>query len=146
MSDLHLTNRHLPAIANLLADLELAGAASRARTRLRHCLTGPLEALGAAEMELAKTYAVLDADEQIMLEADGSFALKNPEDATRFATEHQELLEETVIVPPTYTEQYPLLTNALLAYKGTFAGGQAEAYDVLCTALEHATVQTGEGK
>lgn len=112
MSELHVKNHHLPAITSLLDSLELA-----------------------------RQYAVLDDNGEILLDEGGGFTLRNPEQAGEFTVECQTLMNETITIPVAYVEQYGILTKALADYPGTFAGSEALAYDLLCEALEEATVK-----
>ncbi|MBT1017613.1 DUF1617 family protein [Canibacter sp. lx-72] len=139
MAVLKIRNHHLPAISGLLDVLELAGSASRARTKLHAALLVHLEALGVSEVELARQYATLDETGEIALDEAGGFALKDPGQAVEFATEHQALMNETITVPSLYEEQYAILAKALADYPGTFSGSDATAYDLLCDALEEAS-------
>ncbi|MCD4549177.1 DUF1617 family protein [Schaalia sp. lx-260] len=139
MAVLKIRNHHLPAITGLLDGLELAGSASRARTKLHASLLVHLEALGASEVELARQYATLDQDGEILLDEAGGFTLKDPGQASEFKAEHQALMGEAVLLPETYENQYAVLTKALAEYPGTFSGTDATAYDLLCDALEETT-------
>ncbi|MBM7051704.1 DUF1617 family protein [Rothia sp. ZJ1223] len=139
MAVLKIRNHHLPAITGLLDGLELAGSASRARTKLHSALLAHLEALGVSEVELARQYATLNEDGEILLDEAGGFTLKDPGQASEFVTEHQALMNETVTVPSLYEEQYGVLTKALVDYPGTFSGSDAITYDLLCDTLEEAS-------
>lgn len=141
MSVLKIRNHTLPAITGLLDGLELAGAASRARTKLHTILLAHLEALGISEVELARQYAILDDDGEILLDEAGGFTLKDPTQASEFKAEHQALMNETITVPSLYEEQYAVLAKALAEYPGTFKGSDATTYDLLCDALEQTTVK-----
>ena len=141
MHELKISNRDLPTITGLLDGLELAGSASRARTKLHTTLLTHLEALGVSEVELARQYATLDQDGEILLDEAGGFTLKDPSQAAEFATEHQALMNEAVLIPETYENQYAILAKALAEYPGTFKSSDAAAYDLLCDALEEATVK-----
>ncbi|OKL48144.1 hypothetical protein BSR28_00045 [Boudabousia liubingyangii] len=141
MAVLKIRNHHLPVVTGLLDGLELAGADSRARTKLHSALLTHLEALGVSEVELARQYATLDETGEIVLDEAGGFTLKDPTQATEFAAEHKALMGEAVLVPETYENQYAILTKALVDYPGTFSGSDATAYDVLSDALEEATVK-----
>ncbi|AOZ73077.1 hypothetical protein BSR29_03055 [Boudabousia liubingyangii] len=143
MPTLKIPNHTLPAVTGLLDGLELAGAASRARTKLHTALLTHLEALGASEVELARQYATLDETGEIVLDEAGGFTLKDPSQSSEFAGEHGALMNETVAVPSLYEEQYRVLAKALADYPGTFKGPDATAYDLLCDALEQATVKEG---
>ncbi len=139
MIEVKICNSSLPTIISMLDGLELAGAASRARTKLHSALLTHLEALGVSEVELARQYAILDQDGEILLDEAGDFTLKDPTQATEFAAEHQALMNETITVPSLYEEQYAILAKALAEYPGTFSGTDATAYDLLSDALEEAT-------
>ncbi|AOZ73401.1 hypothetical protein BK816_00940 [Boudabousia tangfeifanii] len=135
-----IENRNIPSVCQLLEGLELAGATSRARTKLHASLLVHLEALGVSEVELARQYATLDETGEIVLDEAGGFTLKDPVQASEFKAEHQALMGEAVLVPETYENQYAILTKALVDYPGTFSGSDATAYDLLSDALEEATV------
>lgn len=135
---LSFTNRNLPGLAALLDTLELPPTPSRARTHLLAALTPALETFSRDEYDLVRHYAQLGEDATPQVNPDGTVSLKNPDQASEFHTEHDQLLSEEVTVEFT-SDKATLLLDALAASSQCFAGDTARALDVLATSLEQAS-------
>lgn len=130
-----VTNRDLPALANLLDTLELTPAPSRARTRLLTQIRQAVETFSRDELALVTGYATTDADGSPVVGTDGTITLADPGKAEEFHAEHTRLLSEHVTLELEDDKAHNLHT-ALEASTQTFTGDAASALDVLATALE----------
>lgn len=132
-----LTNKYVQPAIQLLDGMKLAGAASRARTRLLNLLTPHVEALQQAEYQLVTEHAICADDGQPVISEDGSFTLKDPDHAAAYVKERDALFDEVAQVEGgTYEGHRQACIDFLNNYDGQLAGEQAEAYDALLTALE----------
>lgn len=132
---LTVTNRDLPALANLLDALELTPAPSRARTRLLTHIRQSVEAFSCDELALVAAYATTDEGGQPLVAPDGTITLADPGKAEEFHTEHTRLLGEQVTLE-LEDDKARNLQVALETSTQTFTGDAATALDVLATALE----------
>ncbi len=134
---LTLANHHLQPAINLLDGMKLAGAASRARTRLIRLLAPHLEALQEAEYALVTEHAISGEDGKPVIADDGSFTLKDAEHATTYLAERDALFAEIAQVEGgTYESHRQACIDLLTTYDGQLSGTDADAYDALLTALE----------
>lgn len=132
-----LANHYLQPATNLLDGMKLAGAASRARTRLIHLLAPHLEALQEAEYELVTEHAISGEDTKPVIADDGSFTLKDAEHAATYIAERDALFAEVAhIEGGTYEGHRQACIDLLTTYDGQLSGTDADAYDALLTALE----------
>lgn len=136
---IHIENRYLPALIPFLQSMKLAGAASRARSKLLAMALTAFQDLAASEQELVSEYAVLDEQGQPVIAEDGSFDLNDPTMVSHYLTEREALLaEQAHLSGPTYSEHLAQLQNLLTTYPVELAGDEAEVYDRLCDAVEAA--------
>ncbi|MDD7465528.1 MAG: hypothetical protein PUK59_04755 [Actinomycetaceae bacterium] len=132
-----LANHYLQPAINLLDGMKLAGAASRARTRLIRLLAPHLEALQEGEYALVTEHATCGADGKPIIADDGSFTLKDNQHATTYITERDALFAEIAqIEGGTYEGHRQACIDLLTTYDGQLSGTDADAYDALLTALE----------
>ncbi|MCI6574420.1 MAG: hypothetical protein MSC53_04530 [Arcanobacterium sp.] len=132
-----LANHYLQPATNLLDGMKLAGAASRARTRLIRLLAPHLEALQEAEYALVTEHAISGEDSKPVIADDGSFTLKDAEHATTYLAERDALFAEVAhIEGGTYEGHRQACIDLLTNYDGQLSGTDADAYDALLTALE----------
>lgn len=137
---LALANHHLQPAIGLLDAMKLAGAASRARTRLIRLLTPHLEALQEAEYALVTEHATLDEHGKPIIGDDGSFTLIDGEHAATYITERDALFTEVAhIQGGTYQGHRQACIDLLTCYDEQLSGSEADAYDALLTALEEGT-------
>lgn len=134
---LTLANHYLQPAINLLDGMKLAGAASRARTRLIRLLAPHVEALQEAEYALVTEHAICGEDGKPVIADDGSFTLKDSEHATTYLAERDALFAEVAhIEGGTYEGHRQACIDLLTTYDGELSGTDADAYDALLTALE----------
>lgn len=132
-----ITNRYLPAICELLTRLPLAGAASRARSKVLAMATLAAQSLAESEMELACEHAICDTAGTPQVDEDGHIRFATPQQAAAFIQARSVLLAERAeLTGPSYTTMAHTLYEALTVLTEPISGEQAEAYDHLCDALE----------
>lgn len=142
---IRIENRYLPTLIPFLQSMKLAGAASRARSKLLAMAFTAFQDLATSEKELVAEYAVLDEQGQPVIAEDGSFDLKEPAQAPLYLAEREALLnEEAHLIGPTYSEHLAQLQNLLATYPVELTGYEAEVYDRLCDAVEAALDGKGE--
>ncbi len=136
---IRIENRYLPPLIPFLQSMKLAGAASRARSKLLAMALTAFQDLAASEQELVTEYAVLDEQGRPVIAEDGSFDLKDPALVSQYLTEREALLaEQAHLSGPTYSEHLSQLQNLLASYPVELTGDEAEVYDRLCDAVEAA--------
>lgn len=140
-----VTNRDLQPIHAFLTALPLAGAASRARSKILAMIEDAITSLGASELELVTEHAQLDDNNQPVIDNDGGITFPTPNAARAFLTAREQLLaEQAILTGQSYTTMAPTLLAALESYDQPLTGEQAQAYDRLCDCLEAATTPTTE--
>lgn len=131
-----LANQQLQPVADLLASMPLKATQSRARSKLLTLVRDALGRFGEDEYALVAEYAARDDHGNPVLDADGTFRLANPAQATEFMTARTRLLESLAEVSgPTYDTHLADLKALLDSYDGELSGETAEAYDVLYDAI-----------
>ncbi|WP_406713278.1 DUF1617 family protein [Trueperella pyogenes] len=131
-----LANQQLQPVADLLASMPLKATQSRARSKLLTLVRDALGRFGEDEYALVAEYAARDDHGNPVLDADGTFRLANPAQATEFMTARTRLLESLAEVSgPTYDTHLADLKALLDSYDGELSGQTAEAYDVLYDAI-----------
>lgn len=131
-----LPNHSLAPIAAFLDTLPLAGAASRARSKVAAMIASALESLAASELDLAREHAKCE-DGNPVIDADGHLAFASDADARAFLEGRADLYAERAILSgQSYEQMAPTLHAALLALETPLSGADATAYDQLCDALE----------
>lgn len=139
-----IENRYLPVLVPFLEGMKLAGAQSRARSKLLNMAVAAYKALGESELELVKEYAVCDNTGQPVLAEDGSFELKNPEQSAAYFTAREQLLAEaSELNGATYKEHLPQLQSLLADYQEVLSGDEAAVYDHLCDMVDQALKDKG---
>lgn len=132
-----ITNQYLPAVCELLAGLPLAGAASRARSKVLAMATLAAQSLAESELELAREHALCDETGTPQVDGDGHIRFTTPGHAADFIQARGVLLAERAeLSGPSYTTMAQTLYEALTTLTQPFAGDEAAAYDHLCDALE----------
>lgn len=140
-----ITNQYLPTICELLASLPLAGAASRARSKVLAMATVAAQSLAESELELAREHALCDTAGTPEVDGDGHIRFDAPEQAAAFIQARDVLLAERAeLSGPSYTTMARTLYEALTALTQPLAGDEAAAYDHLCDALEAHLATTTE--
>lgn len=132
-----ITNQYLPAIRELLAGLPLAGAASRARSKVLAMTTTAAQSLAESELELAREHAICDTTGTPQVDENGHIRFNTPEQAAAFIQARSVLLAERAeLSGPSYTTMAHTLYEALTELTQPLTGDEAAAYDHLCDALE----------
>lgn len=131
-----LANHHLQPIADLLANMPLKAAQSRARSKLLTLVKEAIARFGEDEYDLVTQFATLDDQGRPVFADDGTFMLANPDKASEFLDARQSLLASVAEVSgPTYDGHDKDVKALLDGYEGELSGVAAEAYDVLYDAI-----------
>lgn len=134
-----IENRYLPPLIPFLENMPLAGANSRARSKLLGMVTLAYQGLALAERELVTEYATLDEEGQPVIGEDSTFALADPGSAEAYVAAREELMRErTILTGDTYQGHYEALQALLGEYAQPLTGDDAAVYDHLCDAIDHA--------
>lgn len=132
-----ITNQYLTSICELLASLPLAGAASRARSKVLAMTTTAAQDLAESELELAREHAICDTAGTPQVDEDGHIRFATPGQAAAFIQARDVLLAERAeLTGPSYTTMAQTLYEALTELTQPLVGDEAAAYDHLCDALE----------
>lgn len=131
-----LANHHLQPIADLLENMPLKAAQSRARSKLLTLVKEAIARFGEDEYDLVTHYATLDDHGRPVFADDGTFMLADPDKASEFLDARQNLLASVAEVSgPTYDGHDKDVKAFLDGYEGELSGEAAEAYDVLYDAI-----------
>lgn len=131
-----IANQHLQPIANLLANMPLKAAQSRARSKLLTLVKEAIARFGEDEYDLVTQYATLDNNQRPLLDKDGTFCLANPDKAGEFLEARHALMASVAEVSgPTYQGHEADIRQLLDDYEDELSGVAAEAYDVLYDAI-----------
>lgn len=134
-----IENRYLPPLIPFLENMPLAGAQSRARSKLLGMVTLAFQGLSLAERELVTEYATLDENGQPVIGEDSTFTLVNPDRANEYVAAREELMSErTILTGDTYEGHYLALQTLLTEYAVPLTGDDASVYDHLCDAIDQA--------
>lgn len=143
---LKIENRYLPALIPFLESMKLAGVHSRARSKLLAMALAAYQQLALSEKELVAEYAVLDTHGQPVIDEEGVFELKDPDEAAAYLAAREELLSESAVLDgPTYAEHLTQLSELLGSYGVELSGDDAAVYDHLCDTVE-AALKRKEGE
>ena len=134
---LKIKNMYLVPTHNLMSEMKLKGADSRARSKLLKLIKTAVESLGESERELIEEYGEKEADGKL-IEAGGSYRIP-AESRTAYAKEYKKLMEEVAeIAGGTYVDHIAKLERILSDCDMELEGVNAEVYDILLDALEGA--------
>jgi len=134
---LKIKNMYLVPTHNLMSEMKLKGADSRARSKLLKLIKTAVESLGESERELIEEYGEKDADGKL-IEDGGSYRIP-AESRTAYAKEYKKLMEEVAeIAGGTYAGHIDKLERILNDCGMELEGVNAEVYDILLDALEGA--------
>ena len=134
---LKIKNMYLVPTHNLMSEMKLKGADSRARSKLLKLIKAAVESLGESERELIEEYGEKDADGKL-IEDGGSYRIP-AESRTAYAKEYKKLMEEVAeIAGGTYAGHIDKLERILNDCGMELEGVNAEVYDILLDALEGA--------
>ena len=126
---LMLANHHLQPIADLLTNMPLKAAQSRARSKLLTLVKEAIARFGEDEYDLVTQFATLDDQGRPVFADDGTFMLANPDKASELLSSVAE------VAGPTYDGHDKDVKALLDGYEGELSGVAAEAYDVLYDAI-----------
>jgi len=130
-----IRNDKLQPVIHFMEGLELKPSLSRARTRFVSMLRPHLDVFLEADKNLVESYAVKDDKGHVILE-NGVFDLIK-ETAREFHEERKRLyLEIAEIEGGTYTTHLEDLKKILDELDIPLSGSNAEAYDILCDAVD----------
>ncbi|MCI6205515.1 DUF1617 family protein [Trueperella abortisuis] len=131
-----IANQYLQPIADLLTNMPLKAAQSRARSKLLALVKEAIARFGEDEYDLVTQFATLDDQSRPVFADDGTFVLANPDKASEFLDARQALLASVAEVSgPTYDGHEADIRQLLDGYEGELSGVAAEAYDVLYDAI-----------
>ena len=131
-----IANQYLQPIADLLTNMPLKAAQSRARSKLLALVKEAIARFGEDEYDLVTQFATLDDQSRPVFADDGTFVLANPDKASEFLDARQALLASVAEVSgPTYDGHEADIHQLLDGYEGELSGVAAEAYDVLYDAI-----------
>ena len=131
-----LANQYLQPIADLLTNMPLKAAQSRARSKLLALVKEAIARFGEDEYDLVTQFATLDENGRPIFADDGTFVLADPDKASEFLEARQNLLTSVAEVSgPTYDGHDKDVKALLDGYEGELSGVAAEAYDVLYDAI-----------
>ncbi|AIG64759.1 hypothetical protein CATYP_10505 (plasmid) [Corynebacterium atypicum] len=131
-----LANQQLQPVADLLTNMPLKAAQSRARSKLLTLVREAIARFGEDEYDLVTHYASLDESGRPVFADDGTFMLADPDKASEFLDARQNLLTSIAEVSgPTYDGHDKDVKTLLDGYDGELSGEAAEAYDVLYDAI-----------
>lgn len=131
-----IANQYLQPIADLLTNMPLKAAQSRARSKLLALVKEAIARFGEDEYDLVTQFATLDDQGRPVFADDGTFVLANPDKASEFLDARQALLASVAEVSgPTYDGHEADIHQLLDGYEGELSGVAAEAYDVLYDAI-----------
>lgn len=139
MKKLVLKNKELVPCINFIDKVDMAGNASRGRTKLQKRLTEELEDYEAELNVIRKDYYVLDKDGELLQENNAYTKRENLEkDEEAALTERvQFLMDSTAEVEmATYSKKYEAFFKELDILEMAISGTDALAYDVLLDAWE----------
>lgn len=133
-----IRNDKLQPVIFFMEGLELKPSLSRARTRFISLLRPHVDIFLEADKHLVESYAVKDEKGNVIFNNNGVFNL-NPENAREFHEERRKLfLEIAEIEGGTYTTHLELLKQILDELDISLSGEKADAYDILCDAVDEA--------
>lgn len=137
MLTLICTNKDLEPIAHYLSTRKLPPRLSRVRSALLRELTRQLECVAASEMELARTYAVREQDEDaIKVDETGAISFADAASAQAFVRERETLMCERSELMLDGCLDMGGLVRALLDEESLLVGEEAEGLDALMLACE----------
>lgn len=132
-----LSNRHVGPARDMLRDMQLCGADSRARTRLVTLLEPVVEQVRQDEAQVLQEYLVTADDGALVYDDEGNLTLREGYTSRDVLDAQAAFREERAeITGGTYEGHRQRLIDLLNAWDAPLAGEQADTYDALCTALE----------
>ncbi|WP_273715181.1 hypothetical protein [Leuconostoc mesenteroides] len=128
---MNVKKQDLIKVYNFLNDASLVGAVSRARTKLNKSIAEVLQEMQSDESDLVKEYGG-----EILQGGTVKFDKERQDDEVAFNKAMLELHEESAVFTETTQDQFNRLKTALEGYDKELSNQDAEAYDILLSALE----------
>ncbi len=128
---MNIKKQELIKVYNFLNGASLAGTVSRARTKLNKSIAAAFQELQSDESDLVKEYGG-----EILQGGAVKFGNERQDDKVAFNKAMLELHEESAVFTETTQDQFNRLKTALESYDKELSNQDAEAYDILLSALE----------
>lgn len=128
---MNIKKQHLIKVYNFLNSASLVGAVSRARTKLNKSIAEAFQEMQSDESDLVKEYGG-----EIVQGGAVKFDRERQDDKVAFNKAMIELHEESAVFAETTQDQFNRLKTALESYDKELSNQDAEAYDILLSALE----------
>lgn len=130
-SNMNIKKQDLIKVYNFLNGASLVGAVSRARTKLNKSIVEAFQEMQSDESDLVKEYGG-----EIVQDGAVKFDNERQDDKVAFNKAMLELHEESAVFTETTQDQFNRLKTALESYDKELSNQDAEAYDILLSALE----------
>lgn len=128
---MNIKKQDLIKVYNFLNGASLVGAVSRARTKLNKSIAEAFQEMQSDESDLVKEYGG-----EILQGGAVKFDNERQYDKLAFNKAMLELHEESAVFAETTQDQFNHLKTALESYDKELSNQDAEAYDILLSALE----------
>ena len=128
---MNIKKQELIKVYNFLNGASLVGAVSRARTKLNKYIAEAFQEMQSDESDLVKEYGG-----EILQGGAVKFDNERQDDKVAFNKAMLELHEESAVFTETTQDQFNRLKTALESYDKELSNQDAEAYDILLSALE----------
>ena len=128
---MNIKKQDLIKVYKFLNGASLVGAVSRARTKLNKSIAEAFQEMQSDESDLVKEYGG-----EILQGGTVKFDNERQDDKLAFNKAMLELHEESAVFAETTQDQFNRLKTALESYDKELSNQDAEAYDILLSALE----------
>lgn len=128
---MNIKKQELIKVYNFLNGASLVGAVSRSRTKLNKSIAEAFQEMQSDESDLVKEYGG-----EILQGGVVEFSKERQDDKVAFNKAMRELHEESAVFAETTQDQFNRLKTALESYDKELSNQDAEAYDILLSALE----------
>ena len=128
---MNIKKQELIKVYNFLNGASLVGTVSRARTKLNKSIAEAFQEMQSDESDLVKEYGG-----EILQGGAVKFDNERQDDKLAFNKAMLELHEESAVFTETTQDQFNRLKTALESYDKELSNQDAEAYDILLSALE----------
>ncbi|KGB50912.1 hypothetical protein LH61_05285 [Leuconostoc mesenteroides P45] len=128
---MNIKKQYLIKVYNFLNGASLVGSVSRARTKLNKAIAEAFQEMQLDESELVKDYGG-----KVIQGGSVKFDKEKGNDRLAFNKAMTELHNELAVFTETTQDQFNRLKNALESYDKELSNQDAEAYDILLSALE----------
>ena len=128
---MNIKKKELIKVYNFLNGASLVGAESRTRTKLNKSIAEAFKEMQSDESDLVKEYGG-----EVLQDGAVKFDKERQDDKAAFNKAMLELHEESAVFTETTQDQFNRLKTALESYDKELSNQDAEAYDILLSALE----------